>query len=53
MRGFPASTKSVSECGCALLSVSRQNAPGVARAHSHQNRRLVQSHMLCSKLLST
>ena len=45
--GCSASTMTVSKCGCALLSVSSQNAPGVARAHSHQRGRLLQSHVLC------
>ena len=47
--GCPASTMTVSKCGCSLLSVSRQDAPGVASAHSHQRGRLLQSHVLCQQ----
>ena len=45
--GCSASTMTVSDCGCSLLPVSRQDAPGVACAHSHQRGRLLQSHVLC------
>ena len=45
--GWSATSVAVSECGCSLLSVSRQYAPGVARAHSHQRRCLLRRHISC------
>ena len=44
--GRSATSIAVSECGCSLLAVGRQNTPGVARAHSHQSRCLLRGHMV-------
>ena len=39
----------MSECGCSLLPIGRQDAPGVAYAHSHEDCRLIQANMLCQQ----
>ena len=44
--GRSAISIAVSECGCAVPSVDCQDAPGVARAHSHQSRCLLRGHMV-------
>ena len=44
--GWPAATMTVSDGGNALLSISRQDAPGVASGDTHERRCLVQGHVL-------
>ena len=44
--GWPAATMAVSDGGNALLSISRQDAPGVASGDTHERRCLVQGHVL-------
>ena len=43
--GRAATSVAVSYCGCSLLSVCRQYAPGMACAQSHQCRCLLRRHM--------
>ena len=44
--GWPAAPVAMSDGGNAFLSISRQDAPGVASGDTHQRGCLVQCHML-------
>ena len=44
--GRSTTSMTVGECGCSILPVCRQYAPGMACAHSHQRRCLLYRHML-------
>ena len=50
--GWPAATMTVSDGGNALLSISRQDAPGVASGDTHERRCLVQGHVLSEQTVS-